>query len=326
MSFRLHPGRAVDAELRRIACAQIDKATAELSEAGSDRDEAIHDARKRLKKLRGLVRLAGAGAKPFVRSENRRWRDAGRALSALRDRAALVEAADALEARFAEEVANDEVATDAFAHLREAMARREDGNASERDAAVRETLLALAEGRRAVESLHLPAHGRGRAAAARGAEQTFAHARRALGQAARTREADDFHELRKQMKYYAMHLKLFGPLWPEAMDALREAADRVAEDLGRDHDYAVLRAAVAAKPEHFGRRADLDVVIALLDRHQGELRERALEGAGRLLAERPKAFRRRLARLYDLAAARPDPDAPPETPVAARRRAGAPAS
>ncbi len=60
-------------------------------------DDAVHAARKDLKKLRALLRLAraGLGEETFVR-ENTALRDAGRALSAMRDAQVLVQAFDGL--------------------------------------------------------------------------------------------------------------------------------------------------------------------------------------------------------------------------------------
>ncbi len=65
-------------------------------------------------------------------------------------------------------------------------------------------------------------------------------------------------------------------------------------------------------PAPSARGRDLDVVLALLSRHQAELRAEAAEVCGRLLAEKPDAFAARIARLWDLAAEAPDPAAPPE--------------
>ncbi|MBC8129586.1 MAG: CHAD domain-containing protein, partial [Rhizobiaceae bacterium] len=102
MSYRIDPGAPLDAETRRVFTEQLDKATAELSAPASGPDgdlhEAIHDARKRLKKLRGLLRLVRPGHERFYRTENERLRDIARTLSAVRDRTALIESLDALEA------------------------------------------------------------------------------------------------------------------------------------------------------------------------------------------------------------------------------------
>src|SRR5918997_5761782 len=99
MAFRLDPARPLDEELRRVMREEIGKARAEL--AREDRHEAVHDARKRFKKLRGALRLARPALGGAYARENARWRDAAKRLSASRDATALIESFDALRKSFA---------------------------------------------------------------------------------------------------------------------------------------------------------------------------------------------------------------------------------
>ena len=82
--------------LRRISQDQIDRALASLTGNG-DRGEAVHDARKRLKKLRGLIRLVRPEFKDY-KPKNADLRDTARLLSPLRDRTSLVETYDRITA------------------------------------------------------------------------------------------------------------------------------------------------------------------------------------------------------------------------------------
>src|SRR5690606_34841505 len=102
-----------------VAEEQIDKARRELAapKPGEDRHEAIHDARKRFKKLRALMLLARSGDAGFARTENARFRDAARALSGARDRTALIESLDALALHVPAGLSTD-AASAAFAALR----------------------------------------------------------------------------------------------------------------------------------------------------------------------------------------------------------------
>jgi CHAD domain-containing protein len=311
MAYRIDPRVPVDAALRRAAQEQIDKAVRDLSGGEEERHEGVHEARKRFKKLRGLVRLLREAAPSFADAENARYREAGRTLSGVRDRTALIEALDGLEKRF-----EGEVATSSFAVVRTALELKRqaaiDAQGSPEDMAS-EALKGLKEGRLALDALVLgrkSSRNRERIVAA--IEANYRRARRDLKAALASGHAEDFHDLRKRIKYLGMHLKLLEDLWPSVLAPLREEADRAAEALGRDHDYAVLHTEMLADPRSFGARADLDVVLALLDRHQAELRAGAAEICGRLLAEMPDAFAARIGRLWALAAKAPDPAAPPE--------------
>ena len=96
MSFELRLGRHVSTEIKRIATEQTSTALAELREierschdyeqfAGVV-DEAVHTTRKALKKTRATLRLVRneVGEEVYQR-ENASYRDAGRALSEMRD-------------------------------------------------------------------------------------------------------------------------------------------------------------------------------------------------------------------------------------------------
>ncbi|WP_279479274.1 CHAD domain-containing protein [Aureimonas sp. SK2] len=311
MAYRFDPRIPVDASIRRAAQEQIDKAVRDLSDGEDNRHEAVHEARKRLKKLRGLVRLLRAAEPNFAAAENARYRDAGRTLSGVRDRTALIEALDGLEARFAGEVESPSFAVVRTAlELKRQAAIEAQGSAEDVAAAA---IRSLKEGRLALDALVLGRKaGRNRGQVVSAIEANYRRGRRDLKTARRSGHAEDFHDLRKRIKYLGMHLKLLEDVWPAVIAPLREEADRAADALGRDHDYAVLHAEMLADPRSFGARADLDIVLALLDRHQTELRAEAAETCGRLLAETPEAFAARIARLWDLAAKAPDPAAPPE--------------
>lgn len=61
MAYRLRPGEPVSDGLRRSAREQLDQAIDELStRVGDDPVDAVHEARKALKKARSLLRLGRA--------------------------------------------------------------------------------------------------------------------------------------------------------------------------------------------------------------------------------------------------------------------------
>lgn len=72
---------------------------------GDDLPESVHSARKDLKKLRSVPRLVCPviGGERF-RTENKRYRDAGRRLSSSRDAEVKLETLVALGERFGEEL------------------------------------------------------------------------------------------------------------------------------------------------------------------------------------------------------------------------------
>ena len=297
MAFQIDPMAPLDEEIRRISREQIRKIEKSIAEREGDPHEAIHDARKRFKKLRGLVRIVREADPDFYRSENALFRDTAKELSFVRDKAALVEAFDALTKRF-----ENEVATDAFAEVRgRLVAHRDEAAAHEGDLGPKLDLVsaALEKADARLDRLRI-AKPRAKAGAilAGGVARTHAQGRSALRATDKQRDAELFHDLRKRAKYAAMHFRLIGPLWPEVFGPMAETAKGIGDDLGLDHDYAVFRAAVAADPGSFGSQQALTVVLGLMDRRQSELRRAGRDAARRLYAESAKGLEKRIERLY----------------------------
>ncbi|EAU41601.1 hypothetical protein FP2506_14249 [Fulvimarina pelagi HTCC2506] len=328
MSYAIDPAKHLGAEIQRIAEEQIGKAEKSLKGAGEEPHEAIHDARKRLKKLRGLVRLIRPEMEDFYKAQNVLFRDTAKKLSGMRDKAALVEAMQKLEERFA-----DEIETDAFGPVNTKLIADRDAEikSGTKDAPrrIEETLHALKKARCAFRRCRFDKAKykpkRDAKIAAAGLEKTYGRARKALKIARKSRDTEDLHELRKRIKYHWAHLRLLKALWPDGFEPAIETAKRIADDLGDDHDLAVMRAEMQSAPDSLGGEGDLSIIVALIDRRQAELREGALDAAGILLAEKPEAIAARIERLYRLAARRSTRPSvlPPMEPAAKLRVAKA---
>ena len=146
-AYRLQGREPVSAGIKRIVLARVDNALAELrGDTESTPAEAIHEARKDMKKIRSAIRLVrDALGDDLYRRENHHYRDIGRELSGLRDAEVLVETLEGLAERFGP--AQDE----RYAGLRERFQqelqeRREDGS-REREMASAEAALIAGRGR-----------------------------------------------------------------------------------------------------------------------------------------------------------------------------------
>ncbi len=321
MAYEIRPSRALDAEFRKAALAQIDRALNDLRQQDGDPHAAVHEARKRFKKLRGLVRLLRPADERLYGELNAAFRDGAKGLSGVRDKAALIEALDDLVAGF-----DDKLRVRSLATVRRKLESERDeaaGQEGELAEAARRAIQALEQARSKVQAFQIDGgrHDAKKAGRllAEGAGRTYSRAATALKRAEKTRKAEDLHELRKRVKYHWMHLRLLSPAWPEAFEAPIATAKAVADDLGRDHDFAVMRAEIRADPRAFGDEETLSLLLALIDRRQSELRESGLSGARRLLVETAENFAGRIEALYRLAARESESKMPAETPGADRR-------
>ncbi|MAS04673.1 MAG: metal-binding protein [Ahrensia sp.] len=297
MSYRIRPGKPLTDEVVRIADHQYRQAMDVLYREPDGRHEAIHDARKRFKRLRGLFRLVRYGAPDVYADQNARLRDTARTLSAVRDATALVEALDRLSVECAQ---GDHHAT--LLAIRHRLAARRDRIAAgqtDLHARVSAAIASCEDGIDALAGLSLP-KGRKKAirVLAKGAAKNYGRAQDALHRACETGDPTDWHDLRKRIKYHWMHMKLLRPAWPGVMNARAEVADLAGEALGDDHDLAVLEELVRAEPDAIGDAGEIAVLRACMKAHSLALHERIGAILRHLLHDDPDVFRSRIQALY----------------------------
>src|SRR4051812_4632840 len=214
MAYRLALGEGIAWSLRAVARDQLEGAADGLAGDG-DRVEAVHDARKRLKKTRSALRLARPGMrKRDFRAENRALRDAGRALSGARDADVMVETVEKLGERYAGQVAAPAVA--AVRNRLAARAERLRADAAEESG---DTLRALAAGagQWAVE-------GEERDVLVPAIARTYANGAAAFARAQRRPTAEHLHEWRKRVKDLWYQEQLLCEAWPGVLQAHAEEA------------------------------------------------------------------------------------------------------
>jgi hypothetical protein len=81
MPFSIRPERSFKSEFHKVAKRQLRHAIDVLEQQPSGLDEAIHEARKRLKRVRSLYRLVSREKPKFFVRENARLRKIARSLS-----------------------------------------------------------------------------------------------------------------------------------------------------------------------------------------------------------------------------------------------------
>lgn len=275
--------------LRRIARGRVEKATERLHDPSEDElAEAIHGARKDLKKVRAILRLLREelGDKRF-KVENRRFRDAARLLAESRDAEVKLETLRALRNEGGEGFPLSgalawekalEADHDKFAHAR--------GEGAERVERARAT---VAEAGAGISSW--PISSDSWRLLEPGIKRGYREGRKALAQVHEDGRAGNVHELRKRAKDLWYQLRLLERSWPGLLEPAAEQAHQLTDLLGDHHDLAVLA-------EDLGERSGLDhsrpAFEALIERRQRPLLDAALELADRLYAEKPKHFTRRL--------------------------------
>ena len=250
MAYRIDLAHDLDASVRRIAGEQLAAAVAVLFDQPGGPHEAIHDARKHIKRTRALYRLIAAGDKRFAATENVRLRTIATDLSHLRDAAALTETARYLETQ----LGKGELAT-IIGALRVALEGRRERVAGRKAGVNAHLESAAGDLRAAIDALDALSLRHGRRQMANclrlGWEKTGKRARQALSACAKAGAVDEepFHDLRKRTQDRWMQASLLRDIWPVAMISIQRSAKFLVEQLGHEHDLAVLDAYVATSDD-----------------------------------------------------------------------------
>jgi CHAD domain-containing protein len=285
MSYRLDLDEPVPDALRDVATERLERAVRRLREEhGDDPVEAVHGARKDLKKARALLRLARPGMpRDDYRRENRALRDIGRAMSGGRDADVMVETSESLAERFGH---NRELA--ALRRRLAAYARgRQDG--ADVDALV-DSLRAAAE-----RAASWPFGDCDLAALQAGEKRAYRDGRRAFADAREEASAERLHEWRKRVKDLWYHHRLLANAWRGPLKAHADECDTLGSLLGDDHDLATLAGTLTADDGvDAPPSVDVEELKALIQRRREELQAEAFALGERLYAEKPNAHARRI--------------------------------
>jgi CHAD domain-containing protein len=284
MAFRLRRGESVAAGLRRVAKKELLVARDELRKANPPHDEAIHEARKSIKKVRAIMDVIAADGGRGLGGCQKRARKVNRTLSRLRDADAMLAILTKLRHKHPREF--DE---HTFARVRRRLllnkqtamkAARTDGAWKAVDRELR-TLRKRAKQWR-------PVHRRFGALAA-GIQVTYRRGRKALALARKRQGAAEFHEWRKEIKALWYQLRLLERCSRgigRDVRVLHQAETR----LGDDHNLVVLCAELSKDAS----LCDLVRLRRLSDRYQCDLRRKTIAKTAGIYSGRPRSYVRRI--------------------------------
>jgi CHAD domain-containing protein len=282
-AYRLKRKEALPEGVARIARGRIDHAIDELNgEAGSSPEEAVHNTRKDMKKLRALLRLMrGELGDDVYRRENECFRDAAAELSGVRDADVMLATLEGLEL---EEPVSGPLRQALEAH------RLRTGGGSRKQAAS-QVIAILEEARARVGDW--PLERDDFEALRPGLTRMYKRGRREFRALREEPTVEGLHEWRKRSKELWYDHTLLRSLWKPVMDAVGDEAHALSDRLGDDHDLAML---VAWAQEHTEPEPEL---VEAVERRRAELQRDAFELGARLYADRPKVFMRRLELLWE---------------------------
>ncbi|HEY2016643.1 MAG TPA: CHAD domain-containing protein [Bryobacteraceae bacterium] len=296
MAYRLKRGESVEEAIRRIARAQLGSAAQHLrAQTDATREEAVHEARKSLKKVRALLRLAGSGLGTTYEVEGARLREIGQKLSQIRDASALITAFDDLKSRHRKKLGRSSLGSIHRALVRDKKHVEAEIGIGELLGKLAGTLTEIRKGAR-----HWTLEEDGFSAIEGGVEKIFRRGRKALDIARSGGSREQFHEWRKRVKDHWYHVRLLENLWSDVLKGYENSLEELEDALGEDLNLALLRERITSTPEGYGSPADIRLVTATIDQDRQELRKCALEIGARVYGEKPARFTREVRRLWRL--------------------------
>ncbi|MEM8619291.1 MAG: CHAD domain-containing protein [Actinomycetota bacterium] len=302
MAYAIEASETVTMAVRRIATEEIEAALDDLRGATDlAAPAAIHDCRRRCKKMRGLLRLIGPSLGRRYARADARVRDAARELSGARDAHALADAFERATATSPVSSATPVDRVDGFAPVAAGLQRRAAAASLEFDALPDHVMRAsalLEKVHGGIDDWRLSADGW--EAIGIGLADNYLRGRRALRSTRLDPTAERFHDWRKRAKYLWYHVRLLERAGPNVLAPLSAALSDLADNLGDAHDLAVLDDVLTANTDEFGGTALVAHARCVIGERRRLLETQALANGARLYVEAPSRFAERIEGYWDL--------------------------
>jgi CHAD domain-containing protein len=287
VSFELHNRKHIEDELAKIVREQLRNAAHALTTSqGSEFQNAVHESRKSVKKVRAVAAfLTQAGAKP-PRRDRKRLKSAARELSRVRDSTAIIDTFDRVRHRYPKQLPEH-----SYGVLRRGLVAARDRSEARarRDGVVAEAAERLEKTRKSVKQWTSPSiKGSGMIAIV---AASYRRSRNAMKRARVTGQSATLHRWRKEVKTLWYQLRLAKPLMTGVAPLIAEL-NRLETELGDDHNLVVLGATLRGCRDLRSMRAEMRQVDRLAARMRQPLRKRAFALGRRLHARKPEAFAR----------------------------------
>ena len=251
-----------------------------------------------MKKTRAVLRLVRDDlGKETFRSENHRYRDAARLLSASRDSEVLVETVESLIEEFPDEAV---AAAPLLSELDARRARDRESDDSAIGSRLERAAKTIEEGGRLIDGWNLSDSDWQLFAG--GLRRTYRDGRRRLGDVEAEVTPEAVHEWRKRVKDLWYQLRLLRNAWKDGLKAPVKEIGHLAELLGDYNDLSVLVDELETRRDS---APALDGLRAVAIARQSAILEEALPLGRRVYAEKPRQFTDRIGAYWSAGRSRP---------------------
>lgn len=287
MAFELYQQKHIEDELTKIARQQLRNAAHALTTStDSQLGSAVYESRKSVKKVRAVAALLKQAGAKLPRRDRRRMKSAARALSAVRDSAAIIDMFDRVRRRYPKQLREH-----AYGILRRGLVAARDRSeaGAQHDGVVAEAAERLEKTRTSAKKWKSDAIKSRDVIAI--VTVSYRRSRTAMTRARVTGQSATLHRWRKEVKTLWYQLRLIKPLTTGVAPLIAELK-RLETALGDDHNLVILAATLRGCHDLQSMRPDIRQIDRLAKRMRQPLRRRAFALGHRLHGRKPKAFAR----------------------------------
>ena len=289
MAFQFKKHESIHAGALRIAGEQLSSAIDQLQD--SENPERVHEARKRIKKLRALLKLIRPQLGKAYRQLNVQFRDMGRELSLQRDCESMLEAAARLKTKGLRKK-QVRALTELQSHLQENLTQQKQLATNQRNPVAEGSILAAFKTALAdVEYWQLKTTDK--SSQWDGFLNTYRSGRQSLRTVLKQPQDEALHAFRKQAKYHWYHLQLIAPFFKKKLKTEHGRAKQLVETLRDDHDLVLLSNYLNNHAAEFS--TDLTPLHELIQKQRQKLQKEAFQLAREIYHSKPQLLLKTLA-------------------------------
>jgi len=295
MVYKLNKEKSLIKNISSIANEEIEASLEALETLNIH--EAIHDIRKRLKKLRALCRLVRDElGEDNYKSINIYFRDLGREISDFRDLTAHLETLELLNERFGKHLYVNFFRT--FSKQIEEEREQMENTLRSQNFFSEYLVEKLKKAKKELTSW--PVESNNIDIILPSIERVYQRGQMALQKAYETPEKENFHEWRKRVKYLWYQTLLLQDTWPNFFDTLEAEIHELGDLLGNDHDLMVLKEKILAGDFRLKEETHRELMIAIINEYSNSLRSKAKTKGELIYAESPKDFKKRIGKYTEI--------------------------
>ncbi len=253
--------------------------------------EAIHDIRKRFKKLRAMARLVRDElGEDNYREINIYFRDLGREISDFRDLTAHIETLIALQERYGSYL-YVKFFDPVIAQLKKERDEMEKNLRSQNFFSnhLPEKLRYARE-----DLIKWPVTNNDILVILPNIQRVYKRGQKALFNSYENPEMENFHEWRKRVKYLWYQTLLLQETWPQFFEIMETEIHLLADHLGNDHDLMLLQKKLNSEDIKLKTPQHLELMNAIIEKYSQTLRTEAKIKGRLIYAESPEDFTKRI--------------------------------